>query len=54
MAAHRNVKLLAEQLRRFRPTIASIGSEEDAGRLQNALGGTEPQRHEGTKKKIMN
>lgn len=37
MAAHKNVKLFAEQVRKFRPAIASIGTEEDAERLREQL-----------------
>jgi len=38
LAAHRNVELLAEQIREFRPAIASIGSGDDAERLRELLG----------------
>ena len=37
MAAHRNVDLFAEQIRRFRPALAAIGTEEDARRLREQL-----------------
>lgn len=39
MTAHRNVELFAEQVRQFRPQIASIGSEEDAARLRELTRG---------------
>ena len=38
LAAHRNVELLAEQVRRFHPSIVSIGSQEDSERLRELLG----------------
>lgn len=38
LAAHRNVKLLAEQVRRFRPRIISVGAPEDEKRLKELLG----------------
>ena len=38
MAAHRNVDLLAEQVRAFRPSVVSIGTEPDAARLREQLG----------------
>lgn len=38
LAAHRNVELLAEQIRELRPAVASIGSEADAERLRELLG----------------
>jgi len=41
LAAHRNVRLLADQIRQFRPTLASIGSKEDADRLRELLSDTE-------------
>ena len=41
LAAHRNVKLLADQVRRFHPTVVSVGSSEDAERLKELLGGSE-------------
>jgi 1-deoxy-D-xylulose-5-phosphate reductoisomerase len=37
LAAHRNVELLAKQVRRFRPSVVSIGSQEDAERLTEAI-----------------
>ena len=37
MAAHRNVELFAEQIRRFQPSVVSIGSEEAASRLRRRL-----------------
>ena len=37
LAAHRNVELLAEQVRRYQPSLVSIGTEEDAGRLREKL-----------------
>lgn len=37
MAAHRNVDLLAEQVRAFRPSLVSIGTEEDAVWLREQL-----------------
>lgn len=41
LAAHRNVKLLADEIRRFHPTVVSVGSSEDAERLKELLGGSE-------------
>ena len=38
MAAHRNVDLFAEQVRRFRPAVACIGTEEGYNRLRELLG----------------
>jgi len=38
LAAHRNVELLAEQVREFRPALVTIGSEADAERLRELLG----------------
>lgn len=37
LAAHRNVELLAEQVRKYRPSLVSIGTEEDAARLKEIL-----------------
>ena len=37
LAAHRNVELLAEQVRKFRPSVVSIGSKQDADRLRELL-----------------
>ncbi len=39
MAAGRNVKLLAEQVRRFRPELVSVADGEAAGQLKELLGG---------------
>lgn len=39
LAANSSVKTLAEQVRRFKPRIASVGSEADAGRLRELVGG---------------
>lgn len=41
LAAHRNVDLLAEQVRRLRPSIVSVGTEEGARRLRELLGSDE-------------
>ena len=38
LAANANVELLADQVRRFRPAVVSIGSEDRAGRLREILG----------------
>ncbi len=38
MAAGRNVKLLAEQVRRFRPELVSVADGEAAGQLKELLG----------------
>ncbi len=38
MAAHRNVELLAEQVREYKPSLVSIGSEKDAAKLRELLG----------------
>ena len=37
LAAHRNVQLLAEQVRKYRPSVVSIGTEENAARLREIL-----------------
>lgn len=37
LAAHRNVELLAEQVIKYQPSVVSIGTEEDAGRLREVL-----------------
>ncbi|MCX6375688.1 MAG: 1-deoxy-D-xylulose-5-phosphate reductoisomerase [Armatimonadetes bacterium] len=37
LAAHRNVELLADQVRKFRPSVVSIGSKQDADRLRELL-----------------
>lgn len=37
LAAHRNVELLAEQVREYQPSVVSIGTEEDAARLKAEL-----------------
>ncbi|MBP6963786.1 MAG: 1-deoxy-D-xylulose-5-phosphate reductoisomerase [Armatimonadetes bacterium] len=37
LAAHRNVELLAEQVRKYRPSLVSIGTEENAARLREIL-----------------
>jgi len=39
LAAHRNVELLAEQVRRFRPGIAAVGDPSQAERLRALLEG---------------
>ncbi|MHB0913180.1 MAG: 1-deoxy-D-xylulose-5-phosphate reductoisomerase [Armatimonadota bacterium] len=41
LAAHRNVALAAEQVRRFSPKLVSIGTEEGARRLSALCPGTE-------------
>ncbi|MDI6829482.1 MAG: 1-deoxy-D-xylulose-5-phosphate reductoisomerase, partial [Armatimonadota bacterium] len=41
MAANRNVELLAEQVRKFKPSLVSVGSEEDARQLGEMLGNAE-------------
>ena len=41
LAAHRNVELLAEQVRKYGPSVVSIGTEEDAARLRELLGGAD-------------
>ena len=41
MSAHRNVELFAEQIKRFRPSVVSIGSYEDSLRLGELLSGIE-------------
>lgn len=38
LAANRNVELVAEQVREFRPSVVSVGSREDADRLRELLG----------------
>ena len=38
MAANRNVELFAEQIKCYRPRIASIGTEQDAQKLMELLG----------------
>jgi 1-deoxy-D-xylulose-5-phosphate reductoisomerase len=38
LAANRNLDLFAEQVRKIRPSVASIGSEADANRLRELLG----------------
>jgi 1-deoxy-D-xylulose-5-phosphate reductoisomerase len=41
LAAHRNVELLAEQVRRFRPSVVSVGFEDDLTRLRELVGDLE-------------
>lgn len=38
LTAHRNIELLAEQIRRFRPKAAAVGDAEDGQRLADLLG----------------
>ena len=42
LAANRNVELLAEQVRQFRPSLVSVGSEDDAERLRQAASRQQP------------
>jgi len=39
LTAHRNIELLSEQIRRFRPKAAAVGDAEDGERLAHLLGG---------------
>ncbi len=39
LAGYRNVNLLAEQIRSFRPKVASVGTQEAACRLRELLAG---------------
>ncbi|MHB0999577.1 MAG: 1-deoxy-D-xylulose-5-phosphate reductoisomerase [Armatimonadota bacterium] len=38
MAAHRNLNLFAEQVKKYQPMLASIGTEEDARKLRELIG----------------
>ncbi len=50
MAANRNVELLADQVIKFKPSLVSVGSEEDARRLGEMLGNAvSPAIHSGAK-----
>lgn len=45
IAASRSVKLLADQVKRFRPLLASVGSKKDADELASLLGGPDGLHH---------
>lgn len=42
IAANRNVELLADQVRKFEPSVVSVGTEEHARQLSDLLGNAKP------------